>query len=769
MSLLALAALVGVAVAQPTDSHYIYFAGTDHLHGNAYADAADQLFITDTSVQVVRRYDNFSATSPGSTISHSATVSVGSGLQGITYDEAQDRLYYLRSGLVYIIDRSLSSLGSFNPGLGTSASDLTWRDGEIFIVVSGSSTIHVYDATSLTQTRTLSLPTSASWPSVAYDEHTDQLWFSYWGSGSPGPWWTIDPDTGSSSSQTTSSGGEWGHGLEYADGTLLLGTETRSPDGIRVMTVDCDDDGDGVCNDDDNCPSVANSGQGDADGDGDGDACDTCTDVDGDGYGDTAYSATTCSADCDDGDALVSPAEAEVCDGVDNDCDGTVDEADATDASDWYADTDADGYGDASSSSRGCSAPSGTVADDTDCDDADATVHPSATELCDGQDNDCDGALPASEQDSDGDGYVTCAVDAGGWDGSTSLVGDDCDDTDATVHPSATELCDGQDNDCDGALTATEQDDDGDGHVECTVDAGGWDGSTALAGDDCDDVDATVYPGAPELCDRLDNDCDSVIPLDEQDGDGDGMTACEGDCDPADSGRYLGAEEVPYDGIDQDCDGADLCDVDGDTWDALECDGEDCDDAEAETYPGAVDDWYDGVDSDCADDSDYDADQDGFDSETYGGEDCDDARDDVYPGAPDEPGDGDVTDCDPSDEYDADSDGYIDAAQGGEDCDDANSDINPDADETWYDGVDQDCDGNDDDQDGDGYAADVDCDDTDPEVVECDDADTAAPATPAAGKVGGGGGCACTAAPGGAPAGLLVGLVALAAVRRRED
>ncbi|MEC8423104.1 MAG: putative metal-binding motif-containing protein, partial [Myxococcota bacterium] len=392
MSLLALAALTRIATAQPTDSHYIYFSGSEHLHGNAYADATDQLFITDTTVQVVRRYDGFSSASPGSTISHSASLSVGTGLQGITYDEDQDRLYYLRSGIVYIIDRSLSSIGSFNPGLGTAASDLTWRDGEIFIVSDNSSTITIYDAVSLTQTRTMSLPTTAGWPSIAYDEHTDQLWFSYWGSGSPGPWWTIDPDTGSTTSQSTSSGGDWGHGLEYADGTLMLGTETRSPDGIRVMTVDCDDDGDGICNADDNCPSISNPGQGDADGDGEGDACDTCTDVDGDGYGDAAYAATTCTADCDDIDPLVNPAASEVCDGVDNDCDGTVDEPDATDATTWYADADGDGFGDASVPSLGCSAPTGTVSDDTDCDDTDSTVYPGATELCDGQDNDCDGA-----------------------------------------------------------------------------------------------------------------------------------------------------------------------------------------------------------------------------------------------------------------------------------------------------------------------------------------------------------------------------------------
>ena len=158
-----------------------------------------------------------------------------------------------------------------------------------------------------------------------------------------------------------------------------------------------------------------------------------------------------------------------------------------------------------------------------------------------------------------------------------------------------------------------------------------------------------------------------------------------------------------------------------------------------------------------------DMDGDGFEAVVAGGEDCDDARDDVYPGAPDEPGDGVVTDCDGSDEFDVDGDGYVDEAEGGEDCDDANSDINPDADETWYDGIDQDCDGNDDDQDQDGAALADDCDDTDPELIECDTGG------PVGGKAVGGADCGCSGLPGRAPAGAVVAMLALAAVRRRRN
>ncbi|MFN7144089.1 MAG: polysaccharide lyase family 7 protein [Myxococcota bacterium] len=95
--------------------------------------------------------------------------------------------------------------------------------------------------------------------------------------------------------------------------------------------------------------------------------------------------------------ALPSPSPAcrpaaETCDGIDNDCDGAVDE-EAADASIWHEDADGDGHGAPGSSVVACEAPAGTVADAADCDDADADVHPDAAEACDGVDDDCDGAV----------------------------------------------------------------------------------------------------------------------------------------------------------------------------------------------------------------------------------------------------------------------------------------------------------------------------------------------------------------------------------------
>lgn len=108
-------------------------------------------------------------------------------------------------------------------------------------------------------------------------------------------------------------------------------------------------------------------------------------------------------------------------------------------ASTWYKDLDGDGYTDGVTNVS-CSAPAGYVANAQpgDCDDNDANIHPGASELCNGIDDNCDGIIPANEQDNDGDGYSACQGD--------------CDDSNATVYPGAPELCDGLDNDCDNEI-----------------------------------------------------------------------------------------------------------------------------------------------------------------------------------------------------------------------------------------------------------------------------------------------------------------------------
>ncbi len=554
----------------------------------------------------------------------------------------------------------------------------------------------------------------------------------------------------------------------YGDPGSALSACTQ-PSGYVADNTDCDD-GDGAANPgateycdghDDDCDGVVDEP----------DAADASTwyaDTDGDGYGRSSISTQSCDqpsgyvaddSDCDDGDGAISPDATELCDSVDNDCDGTVDEDDADDASTWYADTDGDGFGDPADSMDSCSEPTGYVTDDTDCDDSDGAVNGDATETCDGVDNDCDGDVDEDDAsdvatwyaDTDGDGFGDPAVSDIDCDQPSGYVADDtdCDDTDGDVNPDATELCDGIDNDCDGDVDEDDAGDavtwyadtDGDGYGDPADSMDSCSEPTGYVTDDtdCDDTDSAQYPGADEYCNGEDDDCDGTVDEDDAvdastwyaDTDGDGFgdplstdIACDqptgfvadhNDCDDRDADVNPDAEEIWYDGVDGDCDGWSDYDSDYDGYDSSDetDEGLDCDDEDPDVNPDAEEIWYDGVDQDCDGGSDYDADGDGFDSATYGGDDCDDADELTYPGAPDDPYDGVVNDCDEADEYDADGDGYDSVDYGGDDCDDANSDINPGAEEIWYDGTDQDCDGNDDDQDYDGFPVDEDCDDTD--------------------------------------------------------
>ena len=244
-------------------------------------------------------------------------------------------------------------------------------------------------------------------------------------------------------------------------------------------------------------------------------------DADGDGWA----SIPSGGEDCDDDDPGLNldDADADGLTSCDGDCDdfdplnfaGNAEVCDLQD-NDCDGTLDEDGV-DADGDGQGC----------WDCDDADPSVHAGAPEGCDLLDTDCDGSLPAEEADEDGDGVATC-------------VGD-CDDADAANYPGNLEACDVQDNDCDGEVDeGTDIDGDGDGWYECQG--------------DCDDTDVENFPFSPELCDGQDNDCDGVIPLADQDSDGDGYMPCEGDCDDGEAWSNPGATEI-FDGLDNDCDG----------------------------------------------------------------------------------------------------------------------------------------------------------------------------------------------------------------------
>ena len=245
-------------------------------------------------------------------------------------------------------------------------------------------------------------------------------------------------------------------------------------------------------------------------------------DVDGDGH-----NSLECDGDdCDDDDPSAYPGADEVCDDVDNDCDGIIDEDDAVDQPTWYADADSDGYGDPEVSHVSCAPPSGYVDDSTDCDDIDAAISPSADEACDGLDNDCDGTTDEDDSidalvwyaDTDADGfgdagsvYSACEAPHGTLADST-----DCDDSDGTVFPGADETCDEVDNDCDGVIDEDDASDaltwyadsDSDGYGDsATADvACGAPADHVADGTDCDDGVSTTYPGAVETCDGEDKD-----------------------------------------------------------------------------------------------------------------------------------------------------------------------------------------------------------------------------------------------------------------------
>jgi len=250
-------------------------------------------------------------------------------------------------------------------------------------------------------------------------------------------------------------------------------------------------------------------------------------DADGDGFNELQ--------DCDDGDAAVNPGEPEICDGLDNNCDGDTDGADAAGAVAWYPDTDGDGYGDDAGEITACYDPGGMVNSGGDCDDGDANRSPGEAEVCDNLDNNCDGGVDegvvsAWYEDLDGDGFGSGGIQIFNCDGGVGLVpqGGDCDDDEANVNPDASEVCDEIDNNCDGDIDEElgriwyeDDDDDGYGVWDTAVeDCGTIDGYSVEAGD-CDDDNPDINPGADDISgDDIDQDCDG-----EADGAGEGISA----------------------------------------------------------------------------------------------------------------------------------------------------------------------------------------------------------------------------------------------------
>ena len=540
-------------------------------------------------------------------------------------------------------------------------------------------------------------------------------------------------------------------------------------------------------------------------------------DADLDGFGDPGTRELVCQLrdglvqnklDCDDQRSNVHPDALEACDGVDNNCDGEVDEGQRE--LDYYQDLDGDGFGSYEETTEACAPPPGYVENFDDCDDLNAQVHPMAREICNGgTDDNCNGRAddddPTLDRTTATDWYYDRDDDGFGGlldlpfdDKALEITGltnpfpscirpvlperlqsvpgtfvgnvDDCDDTNPAVSPDGVETCNLIDDDCDGLIDDTDPDldpaelntfyadADGDGAGDASrpveacfqpwftsptdedcddtdkllqgptgwwIDADG-DGFGAgelsaddcvapsvdhvlpALGEDCYDDDVDSYPGAPEICDGFDNDCDGLF--DVQDPDIDVFTAVavwrdadmDGYGDP--DGESLACEGVGLPGF---VDNADDCDDDSDLIapDATEvCNGidDDCDElidaADLDVDLSSAPTWWADFDEDgwgnpaisivACEQPNFYADND---------LDCDDGDDTSGPEVEwwiDGDGDGVGAGGTVGPQCDQPSPLAV-PVEGDEDCNDSDSSVYPGASDICGDGVDANCDGDD--------------------------------------------------------------------------
>ncbi len=379
-----------------------------------------------------------------------------------------------------------------------------------------------------------------------------------------------------------------------------------------------DSDNDGIVDVDDNCPDVYNPVQSNCEGDGLGDACDEDDDNDlsKDEVDCAPCDATKfpgqvewCNGEDDDCDGMIDedfpdlgdsceppsdpdgcdpfagghwecsvdglelvcvpnwfPGGVEICDGVDNNCDGQVDEG--------YPDTDKDGLADCVDLDDDNDGDN----DETDCAPLDSNIHHEATEQCNGVDDNCDGEMDEepvfAAEDCPTEGVCSSGVPMSCLNGMVVC------NLEAVVGWYEGDYCDGLDNNCNGQVDE-----------QCEF--------------DCAPLDPETYPGAPEKCDGIDNNCNGQIDEGYPDTDMDGLADCL-DPDDDNDGVDDADDNCPtVENPDQkDCDGDGIgfaCDED-----VGQCDEppyEPCDPQHPEFFPGAQE-ICDGLDNNCNGDTD---------------------------------------------------------------------------------------------------------------------------------------------------------------------